>query len=449
MSQTHAVAAGRHGALVRLQQLLSLAMVLALLWATSRLVPAVGGGLSSVAAIGFLLLAGTLASELLEPFKVPHLTAYIAAGVVAGPYGLHLFDHLTVEEVSRTNGLALALIALAGGAELRLGELRQGFGSLAWQTLYQTLLVFVALSLVFAALSPLLPFLKILSRREIAGVALLWGVIAVTRSPSALLGVMSQTRAQGPVTRSTLATVMTSDVVVLVLLATTLSLTRPLVEPGAALSVTAFRELGRELLGSVSLGTTLGLLLTLYLRFVNRSLVLVLLLLGFGFTEVVRYLHFEPMLTFLVAGFIVQNLSQQGPKFLHGIEGVSSVVYVVFFAAAGAHLDVPILRALWPVALVLCGVRAGVTVLAHRAAMHHVDEHPAVRKWGWAGLISQAGVALGIGAIVERNLPAIGPGIRSLILATIAINEVVGPVLFKFSLDRAGESRSAAAPPDA
>jgi Kef-type K+ transport system membrane component KefB len=213
------------------------------------------------------------------------------------------------------------------------------------------------------------------------------------------------------------------------------------------LSVAAFRELGRELLGSVSLGTTLGLLLTLYLRFVNRSVVLVLLLLGFGFTEVVRYLHFEPMLTFLVAGFIVQNLSQQGDKFLHGIEGVSSVVYVVFFAAAGAHLDVPILRALWPVALVLCGVRAGVTVLAHRAAMHHADDDAAVRKWGWAGLISQAGVALGIGAIVERNLPAIGPGIRSLILATIAINEVVGPVLFKFSLDRAGESRAAAPPP--
>lgn len=445
MSQ--AVAAGRHGVLVRLQQLLALAMVLALLWAASRLVPAVGGGLSSVAAIGFLLLAGTLASELLEPLKVPHLTAYIAAGVVAGPYCLHLFDHTTVEEMSRTNGLALALIALAGGAELRLGELRQGLRSLAWQTLYQTLLVFVCGSIAFSALSPLLPFLRALSWREIFGVSLLWGVIAATRSPSALLGVLAQTRAQGPVTRTTLATVMTSDVVVLVLLAATVSLTKPLVEPGAALSVTAFRELGRELLGSVSLGTTLGLLLTLYLRFVNRSLVLVLLLLGFGFTEVVRYLHFEPMLTFLVAGFIVQNLSQQGDKFLHGIEGVSSVVYVVFFAAAGAHLEVPILRALWPVALVLCGVRAAATLLAHSLATRQADDEPVVRKWGWSGLISQAGVALGIGAIVAHNLPAIGPGIRALILATIAINEVAGPVLFKLALDRAGESRAPDSPP--
>lgn len=443
---SHAAGEARRGPQVRLQQLLSLGMVLALLWATTRLVPTTGGGISSVAAIGFLLLAGTLASELLEAFKVPHLTAYIVAGVVAGPYGLRLFDHQTVVEVSRTDGLALALIALAGGAELRLPELRQGLRSLAWATLDQTLVVYVCGSAAFAALSPLLPFLHALSWREIAGVSLLWGVIAVTRSPSALLGVLSQTRAQGPITRFTLATVMTSDVVVLVLLATTISLTKPLVEPGAALSVTAFRELGRELLGSVSLGTTLGLLLTLYLRFVNRSLVLVLLLLGFGFTEVVRYLHFEPMLTFLVAGFIVQNLSQQGAKFLQGIEGVSSVVYVVFFAAAGAHLDVPILRRLWPVALVLCAVRAIATVSAHRLSVRQADDGPEVRKWGWSGLISQAGVALGIGAIVERNLPAIGPGIRALILATIAINEVVGPVLFKLALDKSGESRRDDAP---
>ena len=431
----------RHGVQMRLSQLVALTMVLGLLWAATRLQPAAGGGISSVAAIGFLLLAGTLTSELLEPLKVPHLTAYIMAGVIAGPYGLHLFDHKTVEEVSRTNSLALALIALAGGAELRLHELKQGLRSLGWATLYQTALVYLAGSVVFAALSPLLPFLQAISWREIAGVSLLWGVIAVTRSPSAVLGVLSQTRAQGPVTRFTLAVVMTSDVVVLVLLATTLSLTRPLVEPGASLTVTAFTELGRELLGSISLGTTLGLLLTLYLRFVNRSFVLVLLLLGFGFTEVLRYLHFEPLLTFLVAGFIVQNLSLQGEKFLSGIVSVSSVVYVVFFAAAGAHLDVPILRSLWPFAIALCGSRALATFAAHKLGAPRQGDVPTVDKWGWSGLISQAGVALGIGAIVERNLPAIGPGIRSLVLATIAINEVVGPVLFKLALDRSGESR--------
>jgi Kef-type K+ transport system membrane component KefB len=427
--------------LVRLQQLFVLAMVSLLLWVATRVVPEAGGGLSAVAATGFLLLAGTLASEQLEWFQVPHLTAYIIAGIVAGPYVLHLLDHQTVDQLSTANPLALALIALAGGAELRIADLRKGARSLAWATLFQSLFVFALSATVFAALSPFLPFLHGVPWTLVAGISLMWGVVAVTRSPSATLGVLSQTRAQGPIAQATLATVMTSDVVVLIMLATVLTLTRPLVEPGATLSTRAFRELGRELLGSVSLGTTLGLLLTLYLRFVNRSLLLVLLLLGFGFTEVLHYLHFEPLLTFLVAGFIVQNLSLQGEKFLHGIEGLGSVVYVVFFAGAGAHLEVPILRQMWPVALTLCASRAVVTVVAHRLGARLSNDPPAVRRWGWSGLVSQAGVALGIGAVIERNLPSIGSGIRSLVVATVAINEMVGPVLFKLALDKSGESQ--------
>ena len=433
----------RGGPLLRAQQLGVLALMFALLWTATRVAPGVRGSLSAVAATGFLLLVGTLASELLEPMRIPHLTAYILAGIVAGPYVLDLVDHATVVEVSKTNSLALALIALAGGAELRVAELRKSARSLAWATLMQSLFVMAFAAVVFTAISPFLPFLEHQSSKLVVGLALLWGVVAVTRSPSATLGVLSQTRAQGPIAQATLATVMTSDVVVLVLLATTLTLTKPLMEPGATLTLVAFRELGREVLGSVSLGTTLGLVLVLYLRFVNRSLALVLLVLGIGFTEVLHYLHFEPLLTFLVAGFIVQNLSHEGEKFLHGIEGLGSMVYVVFFAAAGAHLDLPVLRQLWPIALLLCVSRAGSTIVAHRIGARLADDPPTVKKWGWSGLVSQAGVALGIGVVIEHNVPSIGPGVRSLVLSTVAINEMVGPILFKLALDRTGESRAA------
>ena len=435
-------AAKKGGPLLRLQQLLVLAVMFTLLWVATRTVPAVRGSLAAIAATGFLLLVGTLASELLEPLRIPHLTAYILVGIVAGPYVLDLVDHETVIQVNKTNPLALALIALAGGAELRIAELRKAARSLAWATATQSVLVMVLAAGVFALASPFLPFLNGSPVQLVVGLSLLWGVIAITRSPSATLGVLSQTRAQGPIARATLATVMVSDVVVLVILATTLTLTKPLIEAGATLSASAFRELGRELLGSVSLGTTLGLLLVLYLRFVNRSLALVLLVLGLGFTEVLGYLHFEPLLTFLVAGFIVQNLSQEGEKFLHGIEGLGSLVYVVFFAGAGAHLDVPVLRQLWPVALLLCVCRAGATYAAHRLAGRLADDSPVVKKWGWSGLVSQAGVALGIGVVVARNVPSVGPQVRSLVLATVAINEMIGPILFKLALDRTGESRT-------
>ncbi|WP_198649458.1 hypothetical protein, partial [Staphylococcus arlettae] len=130
-----------------------------------------------------------------------------------------------------------------------------------------------------------------------------------------------------------------SDVVVVVLMALTLTLARPLLEPGAVVSIENLKGVGHELLGSISIGTTLGLMLILYMRLVERQALVVLVAIGFVLTDAVRYLHFEPLLTFLTAGFVVQNMSRQGDKLLHVIEETSGVVFVVFFATAGAHLD--------------------------------------------------------------------------------------------------------------
>ena len=79
-----------------------------------------GGRSHALAALGFLLLAGTVAANVLEPLGIPHLTAYLLTGMAAGPYALHLVDHQAVEELNSINALALSLISLAGGAELRV-----------------------------------------------------------------------------------------------------------------------------------------------------------------------------------------------------------------------------------------------------------------------------------------------------------------------------------------
>jgi hypothetical protein len=73
------------------------------------------------------------------------------------------------------------------------------------------------------------------------------------------------------------------------------------------------------------------------------------------------------------------------------------------------------------------------------------NDEPVVRRWGWAPLVSQAGLTLGLSAVIERTFPSFGPGFRSLVVATVAINEMVGPILFKLALDRAGESGRAGA----
>jgi Kef-type K+ transport system membrane component KefB len=152
-------------------------------------------------------------------------------------------------------------------------------------------------------------------------------------------------------------------------------------------------------------------------------------------------LHFDPLLTFLVAGFMVQNLSKQGEKLLHAIEGTGSVVYVLFFASAGADLNIPLLRQLWPLALLLAGVRAVTTFGAARASSALARDEPVLKRWAWTALVAQAGLTQGLAGIIEREYPTFGSQFRALVIANVALNAVVGPVLFKLALDHAGESR--------
>lgn len=431
---------------MRIAQAGALATVFGILLLANHVMPTFQLGAGTITCVGFLLLAAMLTSELLEIIGLPHLTGYLLVGVVAGPHVLHLVAHEVVVQLEVVNALALALIALAGGVELKVRMLRETARSLTWATVFQSTLVPLGTAGLFIALAPRLSFLNGLSWQAIAGVALLWGVLAASRSPSATLGILSQTKANGPIAKFALGFVMSSDVVVILLLALVLTLVRPMLSASDGVSLDSLMVLTHEIVGSVTLGTTLGLLLALYLFLVRGHVLLVLLFLGFGVTEGIRYLRFDPLLTFLIAGFVVQNFTRQGPVLLHSIEKMASVVFILFFATAGAHLDLPLLISLWPVAIALCGARALTTIAAHAVGARAAQDPPAVRKWGWAPLISQAGLTLGLSVIIERTFPTFGTGFRSLVIATVAINEVIGPILFKFSLDRSGESEGASSP---
>lgn len=426
---------------LRIVQTIALVLVFGIMFGTTRVLGGSGPG-ANVAAVGFLLLSGVLASELCEIVGLPHLTGYLLAGIVSGPYVLHLIEHHTVQQLSTVNELALALIALAGGAELRIADLRQGLKSLAYSSLFQSTIVLAACAGTFLLAARWLPFLNGMTVSVLVGGAVLWGVLSITRSPAALLGILSQTRAEGPVTRFGLTFVMSSDIVVIIVLALAFMVARPLIIPGSEFVLSDLLAVGHEILGSVAIGTTFGLVLAAYLRLVGHALLVVLVALGFGLTEVLAYLHFDPLLVFIIGGLVVQNLSKQGGKLLHAIEETGSVVYVVFFATAGAHLDLPLLGQLWPVALALATSRTLFTYGAHRLSCWAAKNEPVVVKYGWTPLVSQAGLALGLAVVVSNAFPTLGSGFQSLAIAVVAINEMVGPVLFKWALDRAGESKT-------
>lgn len=427
----------------RLLYAAALLVVFGISYACSRVAPHFSGGLATLGAVGLLLLAGTLLGELGEIIGLPHLTGYLLAGVLVGPYLLALVDQETVVRLGMVDRLALSLIALAGGAELKLEMLTKGFKSLAWSMFLQCAGGIALMGAVFLALRRMIPFAHALTISQLLGVALLWGMLAITRSPSACLGILSQTKASGPLTRFSVAFIMSSDVVVVVLLAIIITLVRPLLSPDATISMTVFRTLGREVLGSIALGTTIGLVLAAYLHLVGKQLLLVFVVLGFGVNEGINYVEFDPLLAFLVAGFVVQNLSSHGGRFLDAIEQTGGVVYIIFFASAGAHLNVPLFKQLWLVALILCATRAAFTYGIARIAGRLAHDSPAIKNWAFTGLISQAGIALGIAPLIAREFPDIGAGFSALAIAAVGINQLAGPILFQYALERNGEASHA------
>ena len=422
-----------------LGRLLVLGLVLACMYAGTRLSANPNGYAADIAALGFLLLAGDLCGQLVGVIGIPHLTGYLLAGMVAGPQVLHLIDHQAVVDLQLVNGLALALIAMTAGAELSLEILRKGLKSIVYGTLAQTFAVFALVTVSFVLASPLIPFMHARPLNLIIGVGLLWGVVAVVKSPSAVLGLLSETGAKGPLSTYGIAMVVILDVVVLLLATIAMALSRPLIEPGSELSLAQFRDLGHELLASAAVGTTFGLVTAVYLKFVKQGAILFLVALAYGASELAGTLGYDAMLAFIVAGFVVENLSMQGEKLRRTVAQSGRVIFVVFFANAGAHLDIAVLAHLWPVALLLGGARAVATAIAAHTASVWAGDPPAVRRWGWAPLISQAGVALGIALAVDDAFPTLGDGFLSLAIAVVGLNEAIGPVLFKIALSRAGE----------
>jgi Kef-type K+ transport system membrane component KefB len=422
---------------------LALAGLLAVVLVARHLSGPTVGASGALLALGMLLLAGDLAANLVERMGLPHLTGYLLAGLVVGPQVLGAVPHDAIESLRPMNTLALALIALSAGAELTWPLLTRSARSLGCSIGAQLLLVLPGCTGLLLLLRPFVPFLAAMGLTAAVGVAILWGVVAISRSPSATLGVISQLRPDGPLTRQTLTVVIAFDLVVLLGFAIARNVAAVLTEPGAGFSLSSLHELGVGILGSFACGTTLGLAIALYLRLVGRELILFLVLVGYGASEFTLYFHFEPMLLFITAGFVVANISAQGERLLEAVAAGGRVVYVIFFALAGAHLDLNLLARLWPVALSLAVGRAGLTFIAARLGSRWATDAPVVKTFGWLPLISQAGVTIGMAVAVGEEFPAFGKELAALIIAVVGLNEAVGPVLFKWALDRTGETGKA------
>lgn len=390
-------------------------------------------------ALGLLLVAGQVGGSFMATFGLPKLTGYLLVGILAGPYAFGVFGESEVVTLTLVNDLALALIALQAGAEFTTGMLRRSARSIGWSTLIQTLLLPVMMALSFAALAGFFDFTAGLSTEQILALGAIWGVVMLSKSPAATLAVIGETRAKGIVVEHTLGVVVVLDVLVLMLFPLALGLAQSSLMPGTTFSASALWHFGEELFASVAAGTTFGLMIALYFRFVGREKLLFLVVVGYGLSAFCQYFHYDTLLVFVFAGVIVTNLTKQGDALLHTTEKLSTAVMIVFFATAGAKLDLRVLAASWQAALALIAARLAGTWICCQIGHWAAKDPVPVRRYGHLAFVSQAGVTIGLVAIAQRSLGPTGVGLATLAIAVIGINQMIGPILYKWALQRAGE----------
>jgi Kef-type K+ transport system membrane component KefB len=406
------------------------------------LTPVFESGLSGGQAtfcLGFILLFGYYLAKLLEGFHLPAITSYIIVGIVCGPYVINLLSSQVLNRLEVFDDVALAIIALIAGGEMRLRVIRARKAAFGAVIAGQVLFAFVGSVAVVYLLPGFLAGMPTGGLREVLAVGMLLGLVVVARSPSTTIGVVTETRSRGPMTEVLVGVTVLLDVVVLIMAAFVIPASEVLLDPALAFSLGFVKILGVSIAGSIAAGALFGWLISLYIRWIGGYLPIILLVVGLVGSAVCRLHHLEPLLAFMIAGFIVENYSTQGDRLIKGLERSAFPVYVVFFAISGAAIDLGALREMWLFALILVGVRAAAYYAGTLAAARVVGELKPYAHSVWSGFLAQAGVTIGIASLIERTFEW-GTSLETIVLAVVALNQLVGPILLKWLLERKGEA---------
>jgi Kef-type K+ transport system membrane component KefB len=391
---------------------------------------------------GVLLLAADTLGEWFHEIGLPKVVGYLAAGALLGPSGLRVALPALTADLSLIKDLAIGLIGLMAGAELRYGEVRA-----QWRVIVSTLLGQLVVGLVVLTGAGLLvaahlPFAQGLTGTGLFAVILLFACILTVNSPMVTIAMLKETGASGPLARTVLGVVLVADVLVVLLFTLAFALVQGALGTGDGAGAGVALALLRELGASVLAGGVVGLIATLWLRFVKLELVLFAVIVVFVTAAMAGALHFELLLSLLVAGFLVENVAPvRAEPLVHTLQVVADPVFVIFFALAGAELHLNEVVSLWPIVLGFALVRAASIRFGATQGARIGGADPVVARHAWMGLVSQAGVALGLASVVAARLGERGIAMQAVVVGIIAVNETIGPILFKRALVRTGEAR--------
>lgn len=405
-------------------------------------------------AAALALLIGLLVTRLFKLLKLhlPDVTAFLIAGLIVGPYclgrlkipGVGFSSTAEVESMSVITNTALGFIAFSIGNEFLLSQLKTIGKQAIIVGIFQALAATLLVDVLLIALHFIMP------DRLTVEAAITLGAIAAATAPAATLMVVRQYKAKGKLTDILLPVVALDDAVGLAVFSVSFGIAQSMVT-GQTDMIGILVEPLIEIVASLALGALLGWVLTILERtfFSNSNrlsltiafvvLTVALSMISFQIGRV--RISFSTLLVCMMLGTVFCNICPLAQDLMQRADKWTAPLFALFFVLSGAELELSVLSS---GAVILIGI---VYILSRSAGKYigsyiscsatHCDS--TVKKYLGITLLPQAGVALGMCVTASKLGTTDGVLIRNIILFSVLIYELVGPLLTKWALTKAGD----------
>jgi len=403
--------------------------------------------------ISCALMAGLLMSRVVKPLGLPAVTGYLIAGVIIGPYclgllgieGLGFLSMEYVEKFGLISDVALGFIAFSIGNEFRLSDLKKTGKQATVIGIFQALVATLFVDLALIALSFILGE-DVLPK----SVCITLGAVATATAPAATLMVVRQYKAKGKLTDILLPIVALDDAVGLIVFAVSFGISKAMVR-GEMDIVSIVVNPILEIVVSLILGAVMGYIfsemeklfhsrskrLSVSVTFVFLTVALTMIKIELGSV----ILSASPLLTCMMLGTVFCNVCESSEELMDRVDRWTTPLFILFFVISGAELELSVFTSL---AAVLIGIvyilfrsLGKITGATFSARLMKCDEQ--IVKHLGITLLPQAGVALGMSVTAMQLGDYEGGLIRNIILFSVLIYELVGPIMTKNALIKAGE----------
>ena len=397
--------------------------------------------MNAILGVALAMVFGLILNRVMKLFNLPNVTGYLIAGVLVGPYCINLLNAENLSDVSFISTVALGFIAFSIGGEFKLDAIKRLGGKVLTITFMQA---FFAVAFVMASLF----VVQAIDTTLVSTPAiLLLSAIATATAPAATLMVVRQYKARGPVTETLLPVVAFDDAIGLIVFAICFGIAKVLAGGGEITAKTIALLPLLEIVLSLSVGCVLGLVIALACKLfksrANRlSVMIAVVLVAVGLCQIeILGVHMSSLLICMMVGAAFTNARKDAVIILDGAERWTPPLFMLFFVISGATLDLTIIPYIGVIGIVYIIFRSLGKYLGafFGGVVTKADKN--VKNYLGITLLPQAGVAIGMAQTVggEPALATISQSIVTVVLCATLIYEIIGPLLTKICLVKAGE----------